>query len=77
MLKTVTSISHGNRVAKIFYPNLIDRDIAVIRLALDVFHILLQKVFRFKMTHGPKNISLDLFIAAVKLFENQLDFPTF
>ncbi len=38
MLKTVTSISNGNRVAKIFYSDLVDRDIAVIRLALDVFH---------------------------------------
>jgi hypothetical protein len=79
MLKTVTAISNSNRVAKIFYPDLIDGDVAVIRLALDVFHkdSLLQKVFRFYMTHGSKNVSLDFFITTVKLLQHKLYFATF
>ena len=38
MLKTVTFVSNGNRVAKIFNPDLIDRDVTVIGLTLDIFH---------------------------------------
>jgi hypothetical protein len=41
MLKSVTFVSNGNRVAKIFDPDLIDRDVTVIGLALDVFHRIL------------------------------------
>ena len=67
MLKTVASITNGYGVPQIFYPNLIDWYITVIRLTLDVFHSLLQKVFRFNMTHGPKYIALDFLITAVKL----------
>ena len=63
----------------IFNSDLIDRYIAIIGLALDVFHrvSLFQKVFRLYMTHGPKNISLDFFVATVKLFQHQLNFTPF
>jgi hypothetical protein len=39
MLKTVPAISNGDGIAKILYPNFIDRNISKIRLALDVLHI--------------------------------------
>jgi hypothetical protein len=39
MLKTVPAISNGDGIAKILYPNFIDRNFAKIRLTLDVLHI--------------------------------------
>jgi hypothetical protein len=46
MLRSLPSITNGDGIAKIFNPNLIDGNIAVIRLALYVFHDLLNLRFR-------------------------------
>ena len=68
MLKAVAPITHGNGIAKVFDADFINRDIAVIRLTLHVFHVSLQKVVGFNMAHGSEYIALDFFVASVKLF---------
>jgi hypothetical protein len=43
MLRTISPITHGNGIAKIFYPDFIDGNIAEIRLTLDVLHNIISK----------------------------------
>ena len=66
-MEAIPPIPNGDGVAQVFYPNFVNRNIAVIRLALDVFHCLFQQVLGFNMTHGSEYVALDFFVAAVKL----------
>jgi len=40
MLNLLASVEDGDRILYVFYPDLIDRDLSVVPLVLNVFHLM-------------------------------------
>ena len=71
MLKGFSPVKDRNGIPKILDADLVDGDIAVIRLVLNIFHerlMLFQQIIGFRAAQCPKDISFYLVVSSIELF---------